>query len=166
MDASKLRDVSKSDGVFPLISNDHALSALDLFTAYRSKQPIVEQRHDLLKNILDVTPAYLKNIGRLESLLFLEFIALMVHALIERQMRQQMGNDGIEALPIYHEERSCKAPSTTRLFDLFLPIQCHCLKSGNVRVQEFPPELSDLQKTMIRLVGVGPGAYGNIRMSG
>ena len=164
MNAKVLRDVSKSDGVFPLITNDHNLSALEIFTAYRSKQPIVEQRHDLLKNILDATPAYLKNIGRLEALLFLEFIALIVHALIERQMRQQMKSSGIDALPIYHEDRPCKAPTTSRLIELFQPIQCHSLRQGGLRVQDFPPELSDLQKTMLDLLAVDPEAYESISM--
>ena len=164
--ATVLRDVSKSDGVFPLITNDRDLAALEIFTAYRSKQPIVEQRHDLLKNILAASPAFLKNIGRLEALLFLEFIALMVHALIERQMRQQMNSTGIDSMPIYHEDRPCQAPTTSRLIELFQPIQCHGLRQGDLRVQEFPPELSDLQKTMLDLVAVAPEAYLNIRMRG
>ncbi len=166
INSSKIREVSKSDGVFPLITNSRDLSALELFNAYRSKQPVVEKRHDLFKNILESTPAYLKNIGRLEALLFLEFIALIVHALIERQLRQQMQKDQIESIPLYPEERSCKAPTTTRLIDLFEPVQPHCLKEGNVLVQQFPPQLNDLQKTMTGLVGLGPGIYQNISVSG
>jgi len=166
INSSKIREVSKSDGVFPLITNSRDLSALELFNAYRSKQPVVEKRHDLFKNILESTPAYLKNIGRLEALLFLEFIALIVHALIERQLRQQMQKDQIESIPLYPEERSCKAPTTTRLIDLFEPVQSHCLKEGNVLVQQFLPQLNDLQKTMTGLVGLGPGIYQNISVSG
>jgi transposase len=160
-----IREVAKSDGVFPLITNDRDRSALDLFNAYRSKQPVVEQRHHLLKNILEATPVYLKNIGRLEALLFLEFIALLVHALIERQIQQQMGREEIEGVPIYPEQRSCSAPTTARLIDLFQPVQCHRLKQGTLVVQEFPPELSDLQKAMIRLAGVSSDLYKNIRIS-
>ncbi len=158
-DRSALRDTSKSDGVFPLITNARDLSAVEVFNAYRCKQPLVEQRHHLFKNILSATPVYLQNIGRLEAFLFLEFIALMVHALIERQMRAAMETDGIEALPLYPEDRSCDAPTTTRLIDLFQSVQCHRLRDGEVVIQEFAPELTDLQETMARLVGLGPGAY-------
>ena len=164
-DHSALRDIAKSDGVFPLITNSPDLSALEVFNAYRCKQPVVEQRHDLFKNILAATPVYLQNIGRLEALLFLEFIALMVHALIERQMRQSMETDGIEAVPLYPEDRSCKAPTTARLIELFAPLQCHRLKDGATVIQEFAPELSDLQEKMTRIVGIGPGTYTKIKMS-
>lgn len=165
VDAQKIRAVSRSDGVFPLVTNCRAWSALDLYEAYKTKQPVVEKRHDLLKNILEATPAYLKNMGRLEALLFLEFIALMTHALIERQMRKQMQTDQIESVPLYPEERSCKAPTATRLIELFESIQCHRLKRDHQLVQEFPPELSDFQKDMARLAGPGPDVYKNLKIS-
>ena len=85
INSSKIREVSKSDEAFPLITNSRDLSALELFNAYRSKHPVVEKRHDLFKNIL---------------------------------------------------------------------------------VQQFPPQLNDLQKTMTGLVGLGPGIYQNISVSG
>jgi transposase len=163
-DAAKLRDDATADGIFPLITNCHELTALEVFNAYRSKQPLLEKRHDLFKNVLETIPAYLKNIGRLEALLFLEFMALMVHALIERQLRQHMQGDGLAAIPLYPEDRPCKAPTATRLFSLFEPVQCHLLKDGTDVVQEFPPQLSDLQETMTRLLEIGPAVYANIRM--
>ena len=155
-----LRKLAKSDGVFPLITNCRNLSAHDVLVAYRTKQPIVEQRHDLLKNILDTTPVCLQNIGRLEALFFLEFIALMVHALIERHMRRHMNVEGIESLPMYPEQRPCKAPTTTRLIDIFAPLQCHRLEDGHGNlVQHFPPELSSIQRTAASLAGVDPDRF-------
>ena len=111
------------------------------------------------KNVLEATPAYLKNIGRLEALLFLEFIALIAHALIERTLRRHMRNERIESLPLYPEMRACKAPTTDRLLALFAPVQHHRLSRGGVPVQEFPPELDELQKTMIELAGLEPTLY-------
>lgn len=154
-----VREASKSDGVFPLITNDLALSALEVFNTYRTRQPAIEKRHDLFKNVLEATPAYLKNIGRLEALLFLEFIALIAHALIERTLRRHMRNERIESLPLYPEMRACKAPTTDRLLALFAPVQHHRLSRGGVPVQEFPPELDELQKTMIELAGLEPTLY-------
>ena len=123
---------------------------------------MVEKRHDLFKNVLEATPAYLKNIGRLEALLFLEFIALMVHALIERQLRQRMEAEGIKAVPLYPEERPCKAPTAERLFQLFEPLQSHQLKDRDALVQEFPPTLNELQQSMAQLLGMGPDLYANM----
>jgi transposase len=162
--AAELREASKSDGVYPLITNCVEYSALDLYTAYRTKQPIVEKRHDLLKNTLEATPAYLQNIGRLEALLFLEFIALVVHALIERQMRHAMEAHHIKGLPLYPEDRTCTAPTTARLFELFGPLQCHGLIRHGTLVQEFPAELSPLQETMAQLAGISPQVYQSIRI--
>lgn len=163
-DTAALRAAAKSDGVFPLITNRQDLSALEVYNAYRCKQPVVEQRHDLLKNILTATPLYLKNIGRLEALLFLEFIALMVHALIERQLRFAMQTAGQETIPLYPEDRPCKAPTTARLIELFQQVQFHRLRDGAAVVQKFAPELSDIQQAMIRLAGMEPDAYTNIRI--
>ena len=158
-DPSALQAAAKTDGVFPLITNRRDLSALQIFTAYRCKQPLVEQRHDLLKNVLSATPVYLKNIGRLEALLFLEFIALMVHALIERQLRWAMQDAGENTLPLYPEERPCKAPTTARLIELFQMVQFHHLRNSASVLQQFPPQLSETQMTMIRFAGLQPGAY-------
>lgn len=159
LDTAAIRAASKSDGVFPLITNALELSALEVFNAYRTKQPVIEKRHDLFKNVLEATPAYLKNIGRLEALLFLEFIALIVHALIERELRRRMQNEQIESLPLYPEMRPCKAPTTDRLFTLFAPVQHHRLSKDGLAVQEFPPQLNELQQTMIELAGLEPNLY-------
>jgi transposase len=61
-------------------------------------QPLVEKRHDLLKNTLEVTPMFLKSVSRLEAFLFLNYIAITVHAVIERQLRMAMAAQEIKKL--------------------------------------------------------------------
>jgi transposase len=161
-DPSAIEAAAKSDGVFPLITNRRDLSALEVFEAYRCKQPVVEKRHDLFKNVLAATPLYLQNIGRLEALLFLEFIALMVHALIERQLRLAMESAGRQTIPLYPEDRPCKAPTTSRLIELFQPLQFHRLRDGAAVVQQFAPALSELQQAMVRLAGMEPDQYNSL----
>ena len=78
---------ARCDGVFPLLTNCPNFSFAQVLETYKSKQPMVEKRHDLLKNVEAATPMYLKSISRIEALLFVYFVALMVHALIERQVR-------------------------------------------------------------------------------
>jgi transposase len=159
IDSAALQAAAKCDGIFPLITNRRDLSALEVFNAYRCKQPVVEQRHDLFKNILSATPVYLKNIGRIEALLFLEFIALMVHALVERQLRRAMQSAGEHSVPLYPEERPCKAPTTSRLIELLQLVQFHRLRDGHAVIQQFAPELSEIQTTMIGFAGVETEAY-------
>lgn len=160
-DPVAIRSTSKSDGVFPLITNSRELPAIEVFNAYRLKQPVIEKRHDLFKNVLDAAPAYLKNIGRLEALLFLEFIALIVHSLIERQLRRTMHEDRIKSLPLYPEGRKCKAPTTDRLIMLFGTLQYHRLRSKEMVVQEFAPELDEVQEKILELLDLDPAIFQN-----
>ena len=63
-------------------------------------------------------PVFLKSVVRIEALLTVYFLALLVSALIEREIRRTMKTRGIEFLPLYPEERLCRAPTTDRLLDL------------------------------------------------
>ncbi len=44
--------------VVPLLTNCGGLPVLDVLAVYKSKQPFVDKRHDLLKNTLEVTLAF------------------------------------------------------------------------------------------------------------
>jgi transposase len=131
---------SKCDGIFPLITNRKNLLLRDVIEAYKCKQPMIEQRHDLLKNVEDAAPVFLKNIGRIEALLFLDYVALTVHALIEREMRREMSSNGVQELPLYPERRRCQAPTADRILEVFdgladagafsvWPVSSHCIHS-------------------------------------
>ncbi|MEE8372726.1 MAG: transposase, partial [Dehalococcoidia bacterium] len=64
---------TRCDGLFPLITNckEEKLSILAVLDAYKSKQPFLEKRHHLFKNVEAATPMYLKSVSRIEALLFL-----------------------------------------------------------------------------------------------
>ena len=131
----------------------------DVLVAYKTKQPLVEKRHDLLKNVLEIPPAFLKNVSRLEAFLFLTYIALTAHALIERQLRLAMKREKTETLPFYPEERECAAPTMARVLELFARVEWHVLRDGRKEIKRFPPELSQLQTTTLRLLGITARAY-------
>ena len=155
---------TRCDGLFPLVTNvpEERLSAAEVWAAYKSKQPLVEKRHDLLKNVEAATPIYLKSIARIEALLFLHFVALLVHALLEREIRRAMHERGLEDLPIYPEERLCAAPTARRIFELFEPLQHHVLRKGGRVVQRFDPELNDRHRLILDLLGVAPDELMNL----
>ena len=67
----------------------------------------------------EIAPVFLKNEGRVEALFTLYFLALLVQALIERELRQAMQREGIEQLPIYPEQRPCRRPTTEQILRLF-----------------------------------------------
>ena len=111
---------ARCDGMFPLISNAKELSLAQILAAYKF-QPRLEKRHEQLKSVEEVTPMWLKSVSRIEAFLFLHFVAMLVQALLEREIRLAMGREGIARLPIYPEERDCTVPSTERILDLFAP---------------------------------------------
>lgn len=149
---------SRSDGMFPLITNCTDLSKAKILEAYKF-QPRLEKRHEQLKSVEDVAPVYLKKITRIEGLLFLYFIALLVQGLLEREVRQAMARENIEILPLYPEERECRAPSTERILRLFEPLQRHRLRQGQNLIQTFEPAFTDLQRQILHLIGLPIEAF-------
>ncbi len=155
----KVQQDALSDGIFPLLTNCEDLSFLEILTAYKTKQPFLEKRHDLLKNILEVTPAYLKSVSRLEAFLFMSYVGITVHALIERELRKAMERHKIKALPLYPENRKCRAPTMARLREVFGNLQKHMLSKAGEMVQHFDPELTVLQQQILSLLRLSPRLF-------
>lgn len=148
-----------TDGLFPLITNAVEMSELDVLWAYK-KQPLVEKRFSQLKTDFEVAPVYLKNVARIEGLLCVYFLVLLVQALIEREIRLQMVEQGIESLPLYPEGRDCRRPCTRRVLDLFTNIQRHQLSQKGCAPETLVTELSPIQREVLRLAGVATYSYG------
>ena len=102
---------------------------------------------------------FLKNEARIEALFTLYFLALLVQALIERELRLAMKATGIDQLPLYPEARACRRPTTEHILRLFsLAERVSVLARGEV-VRVFPPELTELQIQVLQLLGVPLTAY-------
>ena len=150
---------ARSDGVLPLVTNRTALSALEVYIIYHGNQPLVEKRHDLLKNTLQVTPAFLHNVSRLEALLFLEYLAVTVHALVERELRLRMSGNHLKQIRLYPESRQCSAPTAERVFEIFNHVQTHTLLREGRKIRSFQPQLTELHKEVLELLGISPLTY-------
>ncbi len=148
----------KSDGMYPLLSNDRELSAAQAFEAHK-RQPKLEKRFEQLKSVHEIAPVFLKNEGRIEALFFVYFLALLVQALIERQMRLAMEKEGIEELPLYPEERKSKHPTAELILKLFSHLQCNVLSSNGTEFKRFHPELTELQAQVLKLLGVAENGF-------
>jgi len=142
----------KSDGMYPLLTNDSDLPAAQVLEAHKG-QPTIEKRFEQTKTVHEIAPVFLKNEGRIEALFTLYFLALLVQALIERERER------IDELPLYPEERQSKRPTTEQVLRLFSLAERHSLlRSGKV-VQVFHPELTDLQRQVLDLLGVPERAF-------
>jgi len=147
-----------SDGCFPLITNDANLSDAEVLVAYRY-QPNLERRHHLLKSVQDAAPLLLKNPARIEGLFCCQFLALLVAALIERQVRTAMAAAALNHIPLYPEFRDCTAPSTERILEIFTNLARHQLHRDGVPIKTFEPELTTQQQQVLDLLSLAPTAY-------
>lgn len=148
----------KSDGMYPLLTNDRRLSPAQVLTAHKG-QPAIEKRFEQVKTVHEIAPVFLKNEGRIEALFTLYFLALLVQALIERELRLAMKRRRIEELPIYPEQRQCRRPTTEQILRLFSLPERHTLQQGSHTVQVFHPQLSELQRQVLALLGVPQHSY-------
>ena len=132
---------------------------MELLQAYK-RQPAIEKRFSQLKTDFEVAPVYLKAVHRIQALLCVYFFALLVEALLERQLRQAMQRDEIEALPMYPEGRACRWPTARRVIDLFESVQRHTLVHGKRPAEVMVTELTRLQRKLLKLIGLSAKDYG------
>ena len=79
----------KSDGMYPLLTNDRTLTPAQVLEAHKGPLTI-EKRFEQIKTVHEIAPVFLKNEGRIEALFTLYFLGLLVQALIQRELRQAM----------------------------------------------------------------------------
>ncbi len=147
-----------SDGCFPLISNDRDLPDADVLGAYRY-QPNLERRHHLLKSVQNAAPVLLHNPARIEALFCCQFLALLICALIEREVRNGMRRAALDNIALYPELRDCKAPAAERILEIFATVARHQLHRTGALVKTFQPELTKQQLQVLELLGLSPSAY-------
>ena len=160
IDEARVADEAASDGVFPLITNVGDLSELELLTIYK-RQPTIEKRFSQLKTDFEVAPVYLKAVHRIQALLCVYFFALLVESLLERELRQAMASEQIDALPLYPEGRPCRWPTARRVIDLFEVIQRHTFIEGKRPAEVLVTELTRIQKRLLKLLDLSPDTYGH-----
>jgi hypothetical protein len=158
VDADTVAYDARTDGLFPLITNDTHMTPAEVLDAYRY-QPNLERRHHVLKGPQEVAPVYLETPHRIEALLTCHFFAQLTEALIEREIRSAMRDQGLKGIALYPELRNCPAPSAARVLEIFDDVSRHRLMSGGEVVQVFDPELSALQLQVLELLHVPAEVY-------
>jgi transposase len=148
------------DGLFPLVTNDEALSLEEALAKYKY-QPFVEKRHEQLKSVFGVAPVWLKSPRRVAALLWLYFVAELVQALVEREVRRQMRARGVRRLHLYPEGRASEAPTTALVFGALEGHRRHRLFDGQGQwLRTFHDKLPGPAQQVLDLLGVDGAAYG------
>jgi transposase len=154
IDKEEVSRQSRTDGVFPLITNNMDKSTKEVLTTYKF-QSFLENRHSPLKSVLQIAPVFLKKPSRVLSLVDIIVLSLVVATLIERDSRKGMRRNKIESLPVYPEQRECKYPTMQSVIRVFSDVEKYELRDKDGKETEyFPPALSALQNQILDLMGV------------
>jgi len=156
-----LAEAAHEDGVFPLLTNDRTLSATAVLQAYK-RQPLLEKRFSQFKTDFAVAPVYLKNVSRIQGLLAAYFFALLIQTLLERELRGAMSRAEVATLALYPEGRACARPTIHRLIEVFSSIQRHEVQPSGGEAQVLVTELTETQRSVVRLLGLDPRTYGRL----
>jgi transposase len=117
------------------------------------QQSHVERRFHHLKGPLAVAPMFLKNPQRIAGLLCILIWALLVLALMERQVRRSLKGKPLYGL--YPENRPSPAPTGPALLECFSTLCIVIIKNrGTVTRRLAQP--TPIQQTLLRLLGIPP----------
>jgi hypothetical protein len=141
---------ARTDGTFPLLTNTD-LSPAKILEACKT-QPRIEMRVARLKSVEGVTPMWLKRARRIEPLVFLCFLALLVHALLKRHLRQGMTRAGLDQLPSIPRRASVARRVPSASWTSSASLQRHEGRAGDQRVQTFRPLLDALPEQIVNLL--------------
>jgi transposase len=146
-----------SDGCFPFITNE-GLPPSELLRIYKA-QPRIERRFATFKGVIETAPLTLHNDTRIDALGCCLYVALVIHALVERDLRQAMTAKEIPSLPLYHEDRACATPTAARIFEILEPLCATIVTHAGEHLATSAACLDPLQRKILSLLRVPTTAY-------
>jgi len=153
-----LQEESNVDGVFPLLCTDNKITAKNVLQAYKY-QPRLEKRFMQFKSVHNAAPLLFKNITRVEANMFLFFIALIIQALLEREIRTVMKQQNIESLDLYPEDREALHPTTDRVLKIFEGISSYKITKGEEIIEEYKDDFEETHKLILNLMNIKEVEY-------
>ncbi len=142
------------EGVYVLKTNlSQQRCPLATTLAKYKEQSCVERRIHHLKGPLAVAPMYLKNPERIAGLLCILVWALMVMALMERQVRRSL--KGKPMYGLYPENRPSPAPTAPAILDCFESL-CIVIIIDHGKTSRRLAQPTETQRSLLRLLGIPP----------
>jgi transposase len=152
-DKVALRQEFRTDGIFPLVSTDPNIRPKEVLKIYKY-QPRLEKRFNQLKSVHRAAPLLFKSIHRVEANMFVFFLALMVQAIIERLVRQQIEERKLEPLKLYPEERDAPHPTTSQILKTFDGLSTYRIIQDNCPPEECRDQLNRTHRQVLKLVNI------------
>ncbi len=161
IDEQAVEAASKTDGIFPLITNT-SLKAAEVLEHYK-RQPFLEKRIYTQKSVLEIAPVYLKKTHRIEAIMFLYFVALMIMTLMERSIRANMARRQIEKVPILPQGMNTRKPTWDNIRYFFRNVHRSEITSGAESVQVEIRGVTTLHKEILSLLDVPASVYERLK---
>lgn len=155
LNRKRLRADAQWDGVYSVLTNlpegTHTPSAV--LEIYKDQHQVEWRFRDLNQLPVRVRPLWLKRPDRLETLVFLIMLAVLVLALIERQVRRAIAQTGQKIIGLMPEKRDTTTPKGNRLLQAFDALSVVKIEQGH-RVRYLLSELSSVQRQIIQALGL------------
>jgi len=149
--AQALHQEARTDGIFPLLCTDPAVPPKEVLKAYKY-QPRIEKRFSQFKSFHRAAPLLFKRIDRVEANMFVFFIALMIQALLERQVRQKLKKSRCEPLKLYPEDRDAPHPTTSQILKTFEDLSSYQILCNDQLLEEYHDQLTETHRKVIALL--------------
>lgn len=146
-DQEAIAEAEALDGRYCLVSNDHILSADELFAAYK-RQHLVEGRFADFKGPLAVRPVFLQSNRRITALVGVISLALLLYGLVERTVRR-----GLETLRIDEQrllQKRIGRATGRKIFDQLRTLTAVRVRDGPLRLTQPRPA----QQLLLKLLEV------------
>lgn len=157
-DAGVIEREARTDGVFPLLCTDASVTPKEVLQAYKF-QPRIEKRFAQFKSIHRAAPLLFKKIQRVEANLFAFFIALLVQALLERWLRQELAQRGAPALKLYPEDRDAPHPTTSQLLKTFDGLSTYTITENDQPCEEYHDQLNPTHQAVLALLDMSEATF-------
>jgi transposase len=144
---------ARTDGVFPLLCTDPSIQPKAVLQAYKF-QARLEKRFAQFKSIHRAAPLLFKRIRRVEANMFAFFIALLIQALLERELRRSLHQRRAPPLKLYPEDRDAPHPTSSQLFKTFDRLSTYAITQDGQLCEEYHDELTDTHRAVLSLLGI------------
>lgn len=151
---------ARTDGVVPLLCTDPGIPPKTVVQDYKF-QARLEKRFSQFKTVHRAAPLLFKTIRRVEANMFVFFIALLIQALLERELRQKLAQRGLPPLKLYPEDRDAPHPTTSQLFKTFDRLSTSTITQDGRFCEEYHDELNQTHRTVLSLLDITEQEFWN-----
>jgi hypothetical protein len=86
--------------------------------------------------------------------MFVFFIALLIQALLERELRKELAARRLPPLKLYPEDRDAPHPTTSQLFKTFDRLSTYAISQAGMPCETYHDELSETHQQVLSLLNI------------